>query len=356
MISNKKINPSISLEEIEPTSRKGVEVLKEKDDGKHIVQELLNLNFWFLRIFGSYHRVNDHLAFKFYCILTILLLWYNSIKAIFSFNFTWGNADKFGSVLVLNIITFIWYFLCAITSSVYFLIQSRKSKISKFEKNYEEIFIQYEEDVDTEKKFIKKIVLISTLICFSVSIANTILNFSAMFGSGELKSIFLQSLAPFQYTSWVNSSTSYTLFSAFTISFAGHSFMLSLSYYFNYCFLAIRLLKGFNKKFKDLVSNKEISLKEQSKLMNEDAFDQLADWFLKLTSLLRCLNDCFKEFIGFVLLLTIPATFLLIWIIITWSSSCVTGLLVFVIPLWTFISITTLLFVILVAVQVNVLV
>ena len=353
---NKKIDPSISLEEKESTSRKGVDVLKEKDAGKYLVQELLNLNFWFLRIFGSYHKVNDHLAFKFYCILTILLLWYNSIKAIFSFNFTWGNADEFGSVLVLKMITFIWYFACAITSSIFFFIQSRKSKINKFEQIYEEIFIQYEEDVDKEKKFIKKIVLISALICFSVSIANTILTFSAMFGSGEMKSIFLQALAPFQYTSWVNSSTPYTLFCGFTISFAGHSFMLSLSYYFNYCFLTIRLLKGFNKKFKDLVSNKEISLKEQPKLMNENAFDELADWYLKLTNLLRCLNDCFEEFIGIVLLLMIPATFLLIWIIITWSSSCVTGLLVFVIPLWTFISISTLLFIILVAVQVNILV
>ena len=227
-----------------------------------------------------------------------------------------------------------------------------EDKLIKFEKLYEDIFEEYQENEDKEAKLIKKAVLISTFIGISMCLGNLIISTLSLF-IDSFQSVLSYLLTPFYNNTAVSQNVAYKLFCIIISTYATSSATMYITHYFNYCLITIRLLKHFSKKFKILVQKNEISLKNKNSLVGELAFEELTNWYLKLTTLVQCLNVCFQKFIASALLCCITGSFLLIWIITTWSPTCITGLLVFIIPFWLVTVVIILLVIILSAVEIN---
>ena len=356
-MNHNRISPDVEVTDLQRSIHRiemNKDILKEQNSAL-IVSNLLKTNLFFLRIFGSYHKKNDIWIYKTYCILVILMAWFFAIKSIFMFNFTMGGTDVFiNADLAIKIVVFIWFLSCAATLTLFFFFQTNKSRMIKFDAIYEEIFHEYQENEISETKLIKKITSITTLIAFSMALGNSILTFVSFFGPEVLHGgNYYNFLAPFQNSSWVENNIPYKILISIGSTLIGMALTLYFSYFFNYCFLAIRALKNFNVKFKDLVFTNKIDLKNRPQIENESAFNELFNWYLNLTNLLRCLNDCFKEFIGILLLMFIPAMFIFIWIIITWTSTCITAINTFLIPFWFIYVVMIVFLIILTSIEVN---
>ena len=95
-------------------------------------------------------------------------------------------------------------------------------------------------------------------------------------------------------------------------------------------------------------------MKNNGEIEGENGFDELFNWYMKLTNLIRCLDNCFKEFAAIFLLSFIIGLFLLIWSILTWDSTCITGINSYLVPYWMIFTIILLSTIIFISVQLNI--
>ena len=306
-------------------------------------------------MFGLYHQIKDHWSFKAYCIFIILLHWFSFSKTIFVFNFTQGGTDVLNAETTLKIIFTGWTFCFSFATTLFYCIQTNESKLIKFGNIWQEIFEEFQEDEEKEIKIIKKIVFISIMIFLGIGISQSIFFTLTVFGPQSFQTGALNDfiLAPYQNASWVQTSVPFKLF-FLVIAVDSVSFVFYLAYYFNYCYLSIRVLKLFKKKFKEFVLINRVVLKNKNEIEGEKALNEFYKWHIELTSLLRCLNDCFKEFIASAVVFFIVGTFILIWMTVTWSSTCITGINIVIIPFWLVFMISIMLVILLPAVTLHV--
>ena len=95
-------------------------------------------------------------------------------------------------------------------------------------------------------------------------------------------------------------------------------------------------------------------MKNKNEIEGEKALNEFYKWHIELTSLLRCLNDCFKEFIASTVIYFIVGIFILIWMTVTWISACITGVNVGMIPFWLVLVIFNILVILLPAITIHV--
>jgi hypothetical protein len=321
-----------------------------------LINDLFKYQRWVLRVFGLYHHSNDHWSFKTYRIFIILLQMFSFIRFIFLFKFIWGESESFSALLVYKITTFLWSFGCTLNNIIFFFIHRNEEKIEKFGQIFEEIVQEFADEAKREIKCAKKIVITTLLISLILIASNILACLISIFGPKDLYEAFYLITTPFQDSEWAHESVVYKLFVIILFVYGMSSWFLPLVYFYNYCLVTKRLLIHFNAKFGLFIVKNEITIRNEKVLVDEEAFDELTKWQIKLTFLIRSLNTCFQFFIGLNIVVYIPVVFLLCYIMSDWTGNCVVGFFQFLYPFWLVLGLADLLIIILNAAKINTLV
>jgi hypothetical protein len=306
-----------------------------------------------LRIFGLYYHPNDRFMWKIYSALMVILLWFNSFKFAYTFNFFHSKADTFNIDFVLKLVGFLWLTCCSINATILFSIQRNKAKMSEFCLNYEEIFNKYQENAKKEARLIKIISITITIFSLTAVITNSIFVFASLLGPKTLYSAFSGMTAPFHTYEWARKSIPYKLFCSILTSFALGSWLLPISYYFNYCFIVWRLFNGFNTAFKTFIAENKFKIGNNLISEREIAFEELRKLHLKLCFLVKILNSCFQELIFLTLVIYLPIVLLILYLISDWNGNCIRGFDSILLPFWLTVSFSIIVVIISTASKIN---
>jgi hypothetical protein len=289
------------------------------------------------RVFGLYQSITSNIYTKAYSILILVIVWYNVLKSIYTYNSINGSgADTFDAVLVLKIISTLWLILCATYASTAFMMQRDKNKIDKFIHLYNEL-IDYEERSEHHLKWVKIKCYIIYALAMMLCITNSIACIVAFFSTDSLYGAFAGFLSPAQNTDWVFKSTAYKLFAWVLMVYSTAAWVFPFSQFVVNCVMLYGPIDTFNDAFQRFVNTNErrnLPNTNIERLSDEEYFNELRNWYLKLSVSVRTLNLCYQEFIALSFSIFIPMSFLLLYIISDWNGNCITGLFAIVYPAW----------------------
>lgn len=203
-----------------------------------------------LRIFGLFHRPEDPLVLKIYALTFCFIDWLNLARFISAFEIFYGRSEPLLALLILKIISALWYFICAINSTIIYVNQESVCR--------QRAFITYIHPLlaalDTKRRHtITKHVYLINILSSSFILLNVVVISVSFFGPKVLFSGFQTFLAPFHDSEWAKDSIPYKcLIIVFTVVTTSH-FMLSNALYMSHCIIVIHLLCAFNTKFNDFV-------------------------------------------------------------------------------------------------------
>ena len=325
---NRKVNPS------------KLNVKNKPNDA--LLDDIFKFQNIVLRIFGIYHRSTDSFVLQSYTIVMILLLWFNVLRHYVIFS---EPIESLNSDVALKILGIIFPACGSIYATWFFIIQHQKVKITAFELCFDELFKKYRFSVEKEIHHIKRLTIV--VICSAlvlVAIFSGLWSL-AFFGTSDSFNLFSKNTTALLLFETTERNMPYRVFCFLLISFTNGTWLLTVSYYFNNCFIVSTFLNVFNKKFKNFINYNEFKLSAELLLQNEDAFDEFKNWHAKLCDLIRKLDDIFKHIIAVSLYIFVPTVLLLLYSV---SDSCIKGVSKIMLPLWAAV-ISLLIFIIIIS-------
>nr|QVK45642.1 G protein-coupled receptor [Proales similis] len=354
--SSRKVHDSTeSLESQEPNvGRTSTEFQSSLKASKSVYYEIMKPTIIVLAICGLYIKPGSRWPVKIYPYAVVAILWFNAFKFCSAYEFFYGGNESMSAILIIKIVTNLWFFGCCSLHTCLIVNQSFASREASLVQQLD-LLLDY--NIDSEKigkKLLRRLNLINFGL-FLFGIFNSSAIFISYFGPKELFNAFALFLTPFHKTEWAAQSVPYKLFTAITCSFTSITWMMSLGYYSSHCLIIRTLFDNFNQKFVDFIQNNVIVSSEvcptdrfsvscgenlynrecQKNFACEPKFEQFRRWHLKLTQAVRTIDKCYQHFVAISLSIYIPIALLLLYILSDWNGSCVQGILQILYPFWT---------------------
>ncbi len=296
-----------------------------------------------MRLSGLYCKSGDRKLIKAYNILVLCLIWYNTLKSINWFNIVNGSGtDPFNGYLVYKIVVVIWLVMCSVHGLLVFAIQLNVNKIDKVEE-MTNILFQYEQTPVKTVRVLKRTCFILLNICLLSSLINCAVGLLGLFSSDQLFfSAFTNLICVYNPDQYVSVPPVFKVFSWITFIYTNQAWFMSFGYFLGHVILICKLSKSFNIVFERFASSRKKSPLpglDVDSLSDEEYFNELFEWYLKLVALVRVSNKCFTQFIGVSLVSYLPITLLLLFIISNWTGNCITGIFEVLYPFWLILAV-----------------
>ena len=302
------------------------------------MNDILKYQYILMKIFGISFFKDQHFLITIYSIVCTIINLINSIRFFWNYKFFHGQEFKIYSWNMLEIELHLVFILSFILSIFMFHIQRSENKINKLNKELDNMlkrrgFIDQSTIASIKKKsFYVFAIQILIVICI---VAFFLIDFII---SGKLHPFIDRLLAPFSFQDWAKDSIILRLLSIIFYFPSIWSLYSSLTLYCNYCITMSNLYVDFDRKILKIskiikfVSNKKTknedwnsaikNLQDMEVLINENGFDTIYDWFFRLISISKLLNDVFNGFTMLVLLFLIPICCIVLFFLVDLKSSC----------------------------------
>ena len=346
-----QISPNNPNNEVEPISNSNVsEQLKTEPKFEVVNTKIMKYGNFVMRAFGFYHCKSDKLILKVYPIITLIIVWFNTIRTISCFNFFYNESESFSAELAIKIVSILWLFSCSINITIIFINQLINSREEELIKSINSLLKENEDLNDIVRKSSRCVKIIFTL-SLVVGFFNVIVFMVTMLGPKEFRALFIVFLAPFHKTEWAVNSIPYKLYSSLLFVFTSLGWTLNVAYYVSQCQIIMEIQKNFNKRMSKFIENNVIipncdietahlsrsypndSNESQSFAVEAD-FEELRVYHLKICNVIKVMDKCYNQFIALTLLCYIPLVCIILYVVADWTNNCITGLKAVMFPFW----------------------
>ena len=297
----------------------------------------------YFRAIGMIHLKEDHIAVKVYNVVMMVLAWANFIKSFTALDL--GAA--FDKVMVIKIVSILWLGVNAINISIFYYISEKEDRLNLMIKKIDRLLKRQDPNAKCRKR-IRVAIFVLTLISAMILVTNLACLTVSFFGPPSFIQLFGIMLTPANPDDPVGSNAAYRLLNEALTMVTTFAWGSHVIFYLSNLVILKQILLNYNEKFVEFISASEINSSEMidckdscfggPRLVSEDEFEYYLNWNLEITSLLDTANECFKHFLGLVLVSYGPITFLLLFIMSNWSGNDITGILAVVYPFWLIVA------------------
>jgi hypothetical protein len=284
--------------------------------------ELIKWPFVLMRILGMYHTRQDKIIFKLYPIICITFLWFIFVRIIQS---VIENDYVFGMIFVFKLILVGSLFLVSFNLTLFFYINEMNSKERRLFNHYYDLFDMTKNANKIKKKLSLRLKILYLMIV-SESGLNCFITSFILFGPDSLYKT-LNGIFNYGILNHSTDAFFYKLFLAFFYTYLMTITFFIYAYFFSHCLILIELLNDFNEQFNELINTKMFTSNKRRKstvikdrlnlidktIGDKNEFEKYRQWHLKLTDCVWSLDDCFKYFIGILIIVFTLLAYLILY-------------------------------------------